>query len=78
MSVQFFHLASRAENFQMALKDNSWVEAMQEELTQFKNLQVWTLVDLPVGEYAIGTRWVYKCKRDDRGIVMRNKSRLVV
>ena len=48
------------KNVQMALKDNSWVEAMQEELAQFQKLQVWTLVDLPVGEYAIGIRWVFK------------------
>ena len=66
------------KNVQMALKENSWVEAMQEELAQFQKLQVWTLVDLPVGEYAIGTRWIFKCKRDDRGVVTRNKARLVV
>ena len=51
---------------------------MQEELAQFQKLQVWTLVDLPAGEYAIGTRWVFKCKRDDRGVVTINKARLVV
>ncbi|GJR49717.1 putative ribonuclease H-like domain-containing protein [Tanacetum coccineum] len=37
-----------------ALKDLSWIEAMQEELLQFKN------------------------KKDERGIVIRNKARLVV
>ena len=60
-----------------ALKDNSWVEAMQEELQEFYNLQVWELVDLPVGKHLIGTRWVYCNKKDDRGIVIRNKVRLV-
>ncbi|GJS82985.1 putative ribonuclease H-like domain-containing protein [Tanacetum coccineum] len=52
-------------------------EAMQEELLQFKLQQVWTLVDLPHGKRAIGTKWVYKNKKDERGIVIRNKSRLV-
>ncbi|GKC04339.1 hypothetical protein Tco_0995949, partial [Tanacetum coccineum] len=33
-----------------ALDDESWVEAMQEELLQFKLLNVWTLVDLPYGK----------------------------
>ncbi|KAM0071004.1 putative RNA-directed DNA polymerase [Helianthus debilis subsp. tardiflorus] len=33
--------------YQEALKDNSWVEAMQEELQQFKRQQVWELVPLP-------------------------------
>ncbi|GJZ79594.1 putative ribonuclease H-like domain-containing protein [Tanacetum coccineum] len=38
---------------------------------------VWTLVDLPHGKRAIGTKWVYRNKKDDRGIVVRNKARLV-
>nr|GFB18901.1 ribonuclease H-like domain-containing protein [Tanacetum cinerariifolium] len=53
------------------------VEAMQEELLQFKLLNVWTLVDLPPRKRAIGTKWVYRNKRDQRGIVVRNKARLV-
>ncbi|GJT21713.1 putative ribonuclease H-like domain-containing protein [Tanacetum coccineum] len=60
-----------------ALKDPSWIEAMQEELLQFKLQQVWTLVDLPHGKRAIGTKWVYRKKKDERGIVIRNKARLV-
>ncbi|GJS26043.1 putative ribonuclease H-like domain-containing protein [Tanacetum coccineum] len=55
----------------------SWIEAMQEELLQFKLQQVWTLVDLPYGKRAIGTKWVYKNKKDKRGIVIRNKARLM-
>ncbi|GJS47499.1 putative ribonuclease H-like domain-containing protein, partial [Tanacetum coccineum] len=60
-----------------ALKDLSWIEAMQDELLQFKLQQVWTLVDLPYGKRAIGTKWVYRNKKDERGIVIRNKARLV-
>ncbi|GKC84514.1 putative ribonuclease H-like domain-containing protein, partial [Tanacetum coccineum] len=60
-----------------ALKDLSWIEAMQEELLQFKLQQVWTLVDLPLGKKAIGTKWVYRNKKDEIGIVIRNKARLV-
>ncbi|GKA67958.1 putative ribonuclease H-like domain-containing protein [Tanacetum coccineum] len=60
-----------------ALKDPSWIEAMQEELLQFKLQEVWTLVDLPNGKGAIGTKWVFKNKKDEMGIVIRNKARLV-
>ncbi|GJS90251.1 putative ribonuclease H-like domain-containing protein [Tanacetum coccineum] len=60
-----------------ALTDPSWIEAMQDELLQFKLQKVWTLVDLPHGKRAIGTKWVYRNKKDDRGIVVRNKARLV-
>ncbi|GJR82029.1 putative ribonuclease H-like domain-containing protein [Tanacetum coccineum] len=38
---------------------------------------VWTLVDLPYGKRAIRTKWVYRNKKDERGIVIRNKARLV-
>nr|GEW83729.1 hypothetical protein [Tanacetum cinerariifolium] len=55
----------------------SWVEAMQEELFHFKIQNVWTLVDCPKGIRPIGTKWVLKNKKDERGIVVRNKARLV-
>ncbi|GJR26208.1 ribonuclease H-like domain-containing protein [Tanacetum coccineum] len=60
-----------------ALTDPSCIEAMQDELLQFKLQKVWTLVDLPYGKRAIRTKWVYKNKKDKRGIVIRNKARLV-
>nr|GEX20205.1 copia protein [Tanacetum cinerariifolium] len=50
---------------------------MQEELLQFKLQEVWTLVDLPYGKRVIGTKWVLRNKNDERGIVLRNKARLV-
>ncbi|GJX08179.1 putative ribonuclease H-like domain-containing protein [Tanacetum coccineum] len=61
-----------------ALSDSSWVEAMQEELLQFKLQQVWILVDLPNGKKAIGTKWVFRNKKDERGIVIRNKASFLV
>ncbi|GJT40234.1 putative ribonuclease H-like domain-containing protein [Tanacetum coccineum] len=59
-----------------ALEDESWVDAMQEELLQFKIQKVCILVDLPYGKKAIGTKWVYKNKKDERGVVVRNKARI--
>ncbi|GJW79848.1 retrovirus-related pol polyprotein from transposon TNT 1-94 [Tanacetum coccineum] len=59
------------------LKDPSWIEAMQDELLQFKLQKVWTLVDLPNGKRPIGTKWVFKNKKDERGIMIKNKARLV-
>nr|GEX68020.1 putative ribonuclease H-like domain-containing protein [Tanacetum cinerariifolium] len=60
-----------------ALKDPSWIEAMQEELFQFKLWDLWTLVDLHYGKRAIGSKWVFRKKLDERGIVIRNKARLI-
>nr|GEV91063.1 hypothetical protein [Tanacetum cinerariifolium] len=61
-----------------ALKDPSWIEAMQDELLQFKMQKVWVLVDLPHGKRYIGTKWVFRNKKDEKCIVVRNKARLVV
>ncbi|GJV27614.1 putative ribonuclease H-like domain-containing protein [Tanacetum coccineum] len=39
--------------------------------------KVWRLVDLPKSKHAIGTKWVYRNKKDEREIVVRNKARLI-
>nr|GFA49681.1 putative ribonuclease H-like domain-containing protein [Tanacetum cinerariifolium] len=74
-----FHelLVWKIQIFMMALADPDWVEAMQAEMQQFKNQKVWVLVTLPDGKWDIGTKWILKNKRDARGIVCRNKARLV-
>ncbi|GJV99748.1 putative ribonuclease H-like domain-containing protein [Tanacetum coccineum] len=50
---------------------------MQDELLQFKLLKFWTLVDLPRDKWAISTKWIFRNKKDERGIVVKNKARLV-
>nr|GEU99664.1 hypothetical protein [Tanacetum cinerariifolium] len=46
-------------------------------LSQEEPKRVWVLVDLPKGKRAIGSKWVFRNKKDERGIVNRNKARLV-
>ncbi|KAI3769172.1 hypothetical protein L6452_00272 [Arctium lappa] len=60
-----------------ALVDSDWVSAMQEELNQFEALKVWRLVPKPEGKTVIGTKWVFKNKKDEDGVVIINKARLV-
>ncbi|GJW93159.1 retrovirus-related pol polyprotein from transposon TNT 1-94 [Tanacetum coccineum] len=60
-----------------ALKHLGWVDAMQEELNQFYRNKVWTLVPLPYGKIAIGSKWVTKNKKDGLGTVVRIKARLM-
>ncbi|GJY96600.1 putative ribonuclease H-like domain-containing protein [Tanacetum coccineum] len=43
----------------------------------FKLQQVWILVDLPFGKKQIGTKWVFRNKRDEKSIVVKNKARLL-
>nr|GEX08436.1 hypothetical protein [Tanacetum cinerariifolium] len=51
--------------------------SMKEELLRFKMKKVWVLIDLPKGKRAIGSKWVFRNKKDERGIVIRNKARLM-
>ena len=65
------------KNIDEAIKDESWVIAMQEELNQFIRNDVWTLVPPPKNQTIIGTKWVFRNKMDEKGIISRNKARLV-
>nr|GEY76323.1 hypothetical protein CTI12_AA182560 [Tanacetum cinerariifolium] len=67
----------KPKNVNEALKDESWVVAMQEELNQFVTSDVWELFSLPMSQSVIGKKWVFKNKLDEDGIVSRNKARLV-
>nr|GEW74550.1 retrovirus-related Pol polyprotein from transposon TNT 1-94 [Tanacetum cinerariifolium] len=64
-------------NVAEALKDVDWVSAMQEELDQFARLKVWRLVPRPEGKTIIKTKWIFKNKKDESSLVIRNKARLV-
>ncbi|GJZ44356.1 retrovirus-related pol polyprotein from transposon TNT 1-94 [Tanacetum coccineum] len=50
---------------------------MQEELNQFVANDIWELVPQPRNMTIIGTKWVFRNKLDENGIVSRNKARLV-
>nr|GEX51300.1 retrovirus-related Pol polyprotein from transposon TNT 1-94 [Tanacetum cinerariifolium] len=65
------------KNVNEALGDESWIVAMQEELNQFVANDVWELVPQPKNMTIIGTKWVFRNKVDENGIVSRNKDKLV-
>ncbi|GJT40280.1 retrovirus-related pol polyprotein from transposon TNT 1-94 [Tanacetum coccineum] len=75
----FFCFISTIEpkNVNEALTDDSWIVAMQEELNQFIANDIWELVPQPRNVTIIGTKWVFRNKLDENGIVTRNKARLV-
>jgi hypothetical protein len=59
-----------------ALDDTDWVMAMQEELNDFTRNEVWFLVER-TKQNVIGTKWVFRNKQDENGVVTKNKARLV-
>ncbi|KAJ9552907.1 hypothetical protein OSB04_016952 [Centaurea solstitialis] len=75
----FFCFVSKIEPKKVteALAYPFWVEAMQYELSQFERNNVWSLTLLPCGKVAIGTKWVFRNKKNENGVVIRNKARLV-
>nr|GEV93235.1 retrovirus-related Pol polyprotein from transposon TNT 1-94 [Tanacetum cinerariifolium] len=50
---------------------------MQEELNEFKHLEVWELVTRPDKVMVITLKWIYKVKLDELGGILKNKARLV-
>ncbi|GJR92470.1 retrovirus-related pol polyprotein from transposon TNT 1-94 [Tanacetum coccineum] len=54
-----------------------WVDAIQDELNQFAKNKVGTLVSASYGKTIIGSKWVFRNKRDETRIVIKNKARLV-
>ena len=65
------------KNFKEAEVDEFWLLAMQEEINQFIRNNVWELVPRPSHQSVIGTKWVYRNKVDEHGVIVRNKARLV-
>ncbi|GJW86273.1 retrovirus-related pol polyprotein from transposon TNT 1-94 [Tanacetum coccineum] len=60
------------------MTDPAWIESMQEELLQFKRLDVWVLVPPPDHIKPHTLKWLFKNKHDEENTVIRNKTLLVV
>ena len=65
-------------NLKEAMNDPAWIESMQDELIQFKRLDVWELVPHPENIKPLTLKWIWKNKLDEEQTVIKNKSRLVV
>nr|GEZ30260.1 retrovirus-related Pol polyprotein from transposon TNT 1-94 [Tanacetum cinerariifolium] len=70
--------SSSQNNVKEAMTDPAWIDSMQEELFQFKRLDVWVLVSAPENISPLTLKWLFKNKHDEEKTVIRNKSRLVV
>jgi hypothetical protein len=46
---------------------------MQKVLNNFKGSEVWSLVERPKMNI-VGTKWVFRNKQDEHGVVTRNKA----
>ncbi|GKE36017.1 retrovirus-related pol polyprotein from transposon TNT 1-94 [Tanacetum coccineum] len=65
---------TKPKNIKEAMADSAWIEVMQEEIHQFKRLDVWELVDRPLCKNVINMKWLWKNKRDEENTVICNKA----
>jgi hypothetical protein len=74
---EFYSFVSSLEPLKVeeALGDPDWIIAMQEELNNFTRNEVWSLVQRPK-QNVIETKWVFRNKQDEHGVVTRTKASL--
>jgi hypothetical protein len=75
---EHYYFVSSIEPYMIedALRYPDWVLAMQEELNNFTRNEVWHLVPRS-NQNVVGTKWIFRNKQDEHGVVTRNKARLV-
>jgi hypothetical protein len=74
------HLAcddGETRSFAEAEKDVAWRATMKVEMDVVEKNRTWELADLPRGHRAITLKWVLKLKRDEVGVIIKHKARLV-
>nr|GEW42276.1 hypothetical protein [Tanacetum cinerariifolium] len=65
------------KNVKEAMTDPAWIEPMQEELLQFKRMDVWVLVPAPDNISPLTLKWIFKNKNDEENTIIHNKSRFI-
>lgn len=82
---QMAHVASddpmyEPKTYKQAIKckdSDKWIKAMLEEINSINASKTWTETTLPENRKAIGSRWVFKLKKNELGGIERYKARLV-
>jgi len=77
VSSNFVLLSSQPSSFEEIMKDENWVQSMDEETEAIEKNDTWDLVDLPKEKKLNGVKWVYKTKLNEKGEIDRFKARLV-
>ena len=76
-AVLSIHDSIEPTTFKTAVVHEQWRNAMVEEFTALQKQGTWELVPPPVDRNVIGSKWVYKIKKDQYGKISRYKARLV-
>ncbi|GJY25045.1 retrovirus-related pol polyprotein from transposon TNT 1-94 [Tanacetum coccineum] len=77
LTISKFTTRLEPKNFKSAIIEGYWFQAIQDEIHEFDQLQVWELVPRPDCVMIIALKWIYKVKLDEYGDVLKNKAKLV-
>ena len=64
-------------NYEVALNEDVWKNAMIEELNSINRNNTWELTELPASKKPIDVKWIFKLKLKPNGEVAKHKARLV-
>lgn len=56
---------------------HKWIAAMDEEMESMKSNKTWTLTNFPKDKTIVGSKWIFKLKKDSNGRIVRHKARIV-
>lgn len=74
---EFLAIVTIGPQFNEAVRDPLWRNAMRQEIDALEKNETWTLTTLPPRKKAIGCKWMYKIKYKSNGSVEHHKARLV-
>ncbi|TQD96115.1 hypothetical protein C1H46_018258 [Malus baccata] len=77
IAILDIHDSLEPSHYKQAVLSEDWRNAMKEEFVSLQKQGTWELVPPPVDRNVIGSKWVYKIKKDQDGKVSRYKARLV-
>lgn len=74
---EFALFTCEPQSFEVAVKEETWRKAMQEEIAMIEKNKTWELVDMPKHKDVIGLKWIFKTKYNEDGSIQKHKARLV-
>ena len=70
-------LLEEPKSIEAALSNENWGEAIRSEMSSLMRNETWSLVPRPVNKNVVGSKWIFKLKRNPDGSIERYKARLV-
>jgi hypothetical protein len=77
LAIAMFTTNEDPSSYDEAIKHSVWKKAMDNEIESIEANDTWELTTLPKGVKAVGVKWIFKTKYNEKGNVDKHKARLV-